>query len=800
MPPSKEQQLFQKEYLQNITGQALKQALENKDALLFDPQGRVLIDVSTELSVNLFKQGFGDARTPSPITTVSLDLSHHPELKKEYLKQYGLNENQFQQLSDIRDSIIPLQQEIHFHLALAARLLIKSDPGRFPAEQMNQAHLKAMQQVHSLIQNEFKQSLKKATAKERTINDVILIHELDKARKKISLEAHQILAIETAKQTGHKLTRKEFKQFNIKHKAEETTATPNDLIHTNQSLKQMVWISGSEQTAHKRGVNIIAERQIVTVGLLGVQDPPPRLQMRTSSLDVKDNDIDGRKLSKQEKIADVKNKLGSLATKYSIHGVVTKNALDNKAFTYNLHTAINDTIGDLGGNKQSEGARIILSGAHLYNKSQLTSPENAVFCFVQNISVNGFGDTLGYEGNDLKTEATLMAEMAMLHNLGSKNDIDNNQNIQKIFGHYKTFLQRADGSPKKDLFFSKSREGQQAIQSIQNIKATWRVQDIDVSAVDPVEKAKAALKRMMANDLHHQHEYSKLIQSLSLFVEEASISGCKSGNERAQAINGRVAIFDSESTKPDSAIFQTLVKLAKARCFTNVINEAANLKRQLDVTYDKHLQAGVSLISDVDQGASTKINAKVPWYKSILAQFNRNYAEESSLRHLSQEKAGNMQAHKGLTENMAEAWEPKGFREFLGNGAKSIAKFVGLTVLSAGIWALKTGVEYAVYRFSSKSREKVEAALQDYQKDHQSKPRAVEKKHDGIDMPEQHESSFELKRSDSNSAQRREPKPAPIPEIYNTASSNKTQQYRGSMSAGRMKQQDGLTPNGYVPK
>lgn len=68
----------------------------------------------------------------------------------------------------------------------------------------------------------------------------------------------------------------------------------------------------------------------------------------------------------------------------------------------------------------------------------------------------------------------------------------------------------------------------------------------------------------MANDLHHTHEYAKLVQSLSLFVEEASIAGCKSGNERAQAINGRVAILDHEASKPESTIFKAIAALAKA--------------------------------------------------------------------------------------------------------------------------------------------------------------------------------------------------------------------------------------------
>ncbi|CAM3407801.1 hypothetical protein [Legionella longbeachae] len=693
------QQQAQKEYFEKITARAIQQALQkNPSSLLFDPQGRVLIDVTlTEQERGLFIQGFGKTRAPSPITTVSLDVTQIKELNEEYERRYGLdklNKEQLDKLSTVRGSIIPLQQEFHFHLALAARIYTNVDNRRFPKEQMEIAHQAAMKRIQPLFEQAFADALEKAREK-GALNDVKLIQELDHARKKISAEAHSILMEEVLKETGQRLSKEDLKKIEKKHIAEKTTASPNDLLYIDQSLEQAIWISGSENTAHERlrhlsEVYALADRQIVTLALREEKQGRARLQIRVPSLDVKKN------LSMDSAIDDVSVKLLALAEKYSIH-TISANPLGRKAFTYNLHTAINHTLDDLfKDNKQSWGAQAILNGAHLYNKVQLASKEPKPFCFVQNISVNGFGDSLGYGWNigwnKLRNEATLMAEMAMLQNLvGPK---DNLPEIQKVFEYYEQFL--INCKSRGENYFSRSKEGQLAIAHIKAIKAAWTQQDARVYEQDatPVEKAQEALKTIMANNLHHKHEYAKLVQSLSMFIEEASIAGCKSGNERAQAINGRVAILDHEASKTDSIIFKAIDALAKARP-GDVKKYASDLKRNLDDKYDHHLQTGLSLISDVDQGASAKVNAKAPWYK-FWTRLNPNYAEESSLKHLSQEKSGNMQAHKGLTDAMAAAsGHPKSFSAYLGFGKLGMA----LSIITLPISAL---VLSGIYLFSYK--------------------------------------------------------------------------------------------------
>ncbi|EHL32013.1 hypothetical protein [Legionella drancourtii] len=661
------QQELQRIYMERLLTKALIEALSSKSPLNFDPQGRVLITVSNQEDRDLFFNATG--REPAVNTTVSLDVTADSELKAEYLKHYGLTEEQFAQLEGCRGSIIPLQQEFHFHLGLTARTYTKMDKERFPEVKMNIAHEAAMTRVNELVTTAFKDALKNAT-KDGNIDDVKLVRALDKARKSISSEAHHIFLEEVVKATGNRLTKKEMKNLHVKHKAEVTTATNNDLLHVDQSLGQFTWIGGTDVTAHDRGQGIdhLANRQIMTVALAEGNQGMSRVQIRIPSLDVKEGIISDKAkakgkegITKAEAVSDVATKLAYLQSHYNMRDEISTNPV-GKAFTYNLLTALNDRF-EGGKNKQSQGARFILEGAHEYNASQLKNAKEIepVFCLVQNISINGFGDSLGYGGNDLKTEATLMAEMAMLYNLVDKNDRQK-ATIEPVFAQYKAYL-TSDRS--EQPFFSQSEQGKEVIAQIQEIKAGWANtnQRENVRELDTVSKARGALKVMMANDLHQQHQYAKAFQALSIFVEQASIAGCKSGNERAQAIAGRVSVLDSVAHNPNDPIVKAMVDLAKAEP-KDVAVKAAALKQQIDTKYDHNLQSGVSLISAADQGAAAKVNPKI----GLAGLFNRNYAEESTMEHLHQGKAGKMQAHKGLTKQMADAAEgpkPMGFFAFL---------------------------------------------------------------------------------------------------------------------------------------
>lgn len=404
----KEQQAQQRRYIKLLTERAQQEALNrladpSKGALLFDPQGRVLINVSLTREELAEFNNLG--HTPTPVTTVSLDVlgsrsSDFDGLKQEYRAQYDLahdgltdNENvkekQEQALMGVRGSIIPLQQEYHFHLALAARSYASA--GRFTEEQMEQAHAAAMVRVQGLITQAVKDAFEKAT-KNGEVDDVKLVQALDKARKSISTDAHRILVEEITRATGVILTKKEIKDLHLKHHAEITTATLNDVVHIDQDMRQTTLIAGSKVTAHDRGEGAehLADRRLITIGHDEANQGQPRIQIRVPSLDVKE------KIKPQDAISDVEVKLNHIRDKYNIAESVDvgpiKIKIDEepteiKAFTYNLHTALNDSF-EGGKNKQSQGAQYILTGAHNYNQAQLgKEPPVFVWCKIFQLMV-----------------------------------------------------------------------------------------------------------------------------------------------------------------------------------------------------------------------------------------------------------------------------------------------------------------------------------------------------------------------------------------------------------------------------
>ncbi|WP_035886930.1 hypothetical protein [Legionella norrlandica] len=213
---TKEQAEAQAIYMSYLVKKAQAIALENRNPP-FDPQGRLLIDVTPNIEEIVAELNTGLNKEPpisaenltdldkiigikiSPSTTVSLDITKTPELAdrfKEKLKttlQKANIENPEAVIERLdkapKGSIIALQQEFHFHLALAARVyqqVSKSDdPKRF-----EKAHQETTQALNERIMEAYAKSLKSAIRKDGTLDIAKLNKSLDKARKEIMPEAH----------------------------------------------------------------------------------------------------------------------------------------------------------------------------------------------------------------------------------------------------------------------------------------------------------------------------------------------------------------------------------------------------------------------------------------------------------------------------------------------------------------------------------------------------------------------------------------------------------------------------------
>ncbi len=255
-------------------------------------------------------------------------------------------------------------------------------------------------------------------------------------------------------------------------------------------------------------------------------------------------------------------------------------------------------------------------------------------------------------------EVTLMTDIALMYSLLGKDD----PQVIEIATQYNTYLK--DNEANKG-FFVESTYGKKAQRFITTIKENLITKEKEPAQPAPVESeivknAKAYLKHLVAHDLHYKKEYSKLAQTLSVFIEEYSIGGCKSANERAQAINGRVLMLDSLLiTNPNAPLKDERHALITALAQPN--NPAA-LKAALDGAYNAlGLQSALALVSFIDQGAAAKGIARTPLQLNTkllgapLRSFNGNIFEEETLTHLRQNKSGAMQAHKGLTSKMLSA-------------------------------------------------------------------------------------------------------------------------------------------------
>lgn len=662
LPAQSVEQFLQHAYVKKLTQRAIDTAMMQRGKLLYDPQGRFLIELTlTNHEKEDFKEAFG--KEPSKTTTLSIDVSNIPALHEDFKKQYGLKDAQIKQLAPIRGSIIPLQQELYFHLRLCSRVYLKMEStfgfvDNVSPEQMKQAHSRAMAEVNKLIVAAFQKALKKATKHDK-LDDVLFIQLLDKARSTISSKAHELLLQEIENISGQTLTPelKNISQEDIKALAKVLTATSNDLLHIDNDLNLATWISGSGVSAHNRGEGeqYLADRQIVNVSLNEKLSCRQRLQIRVPSLDVKEG------IPADQIIRDVRQKLNAINHRYEMKKNIRPNALGVKAFSYNLFTSLNDPSGDSKENKQSEGASHILQGAHQYNLSQLRSngiKHSPVFCFVQNISVNGVGDNLGYKGNDLQKEVTLMSNLSLVHHLmDEKEDVATKSKAKVIFDRYYKYLNQENREP----YFSQSQEGQLAMLDIRALKLSW-VNNIDQSKSlnqDIFAQTKCALKNMMAHNFHYSHKFSKLFQSLSVFVEDASISGCKSGNEGSELINGRISVLDNAMQNPNSSIAKITCALATAVKPKQIWKLATQLKNAVDKKYDLHLQGAASLISVADQGGPSKLNAKSGFFSKLFSKirsfFDKNHGEDSKSRLLHQNYAKEMQAHEGMAKKMVDA-------------------------------------------------------------------------------------------------------------------------------------------------
>lgn len=674
-------------YLQIVIEAAKQQVatLSQAGLLAFDPQGSVMVDVKqTDIADALASnmafsttEGIAFLAKKTPTTTISLDINHEEKPSKQFLEKVCDITAIREQLKQLpKGSINPIYRELYFHLHATKRVYEKlfEHCDKKPSEaELESALTHTLVIINAKVMDEYKKAIE--AAHPLTVDSIQSINQhLDKSRKKILAEAHS----EFLTHSGATFTKDQIKA--LKHLAEETTATSNDIVYVGPH--QVTWAAGNDRSSHDRkfGKNI-GHQETITHNYNGTTvsaNKNPHFHMRVASFAVK---TDKRlKWPDEWYINDVKTKLTQLKETENLVNVCDSLILNNKTHTipraivYNLYTALNSRMNKLNtlfhmrpidykdekSNQQSESAEFILKGAHAYNKTQLD--KNGVFCLVQNISVNGYGYPLGYENNDpLVREATLMTEMALTHTLYNRTEAP--VWADEIFIQYAQFL---IDNEDPDLFFSQTEFGKKAIGLLTSSKELMRdyqtnVQNPDKKNVqrfvgeDVLSNAKNSLFNLMNNNRHFRND-ATLFQALSLFIEKVSMAGCKSAIDRTPMINNRVAMLERAFNEANSqnkdirALQEALEKVANATPLTILAAEKI-LEMALNTAVNNlGLQTQASMQTNAEIGGAAKYTAK-----SNFINVNTNAAEHAAMSNVAQEHT--TQIHRTLAKGIEKAIE-----------------------------------------------------------------------------------------------------------------------------------------------
>ncbi|CEK11870.1 hypothetical protein [Legionella hackeliae] len=644
--------------------------------LIFDPQGHIIISV--QLTEDNYKEiyrlitgvGEGEEQDLSTLlgtsltakTLCNLDIAHDPELKGKFKSRVDVDNDMGELLdtyfmSSQRTSVIALQEEMMMHISLALRALEKAaKPDLLTAIQRDELML----DINTMVLQKFAAILK-GVSHGNVINYVDLNKRMDEARAELAALSREklVAAIQSSLHDVQQFAdlSDQLARNLDKHAFTGSTATGLDYLRTDSDNKSAIHISATEKTAHDKrlGANELALRVIARChydpnnpnleGSVVTAYENRTIEGRVPSIAIKEG-------SHQAAVNDVADKLA-----YA-HGVLSRrDKAYNGPVIYNLLTSLHTKAYDRsffeGSNRQRASAARILKGSHLYNSRQVENGETTALIYVQNIPVNQHTNELSYTAFDGATrEAAVMTDMALLATLNihaAAFSPELRQSIASTFesahARYLRFLPQArDG----DHYFKDSMEGKLTMEDLVAKKAKWQNSGPMIPAADLHSLTVQALFKMMTNNEHQRKQFGMLAQALSVYIETASLAGCKSANERAQAVAGRVGLLRSIDSEPLDSL--SVEKKAVIDALTNYVSgrePLAIVQEKLDKAYNKHnLQGAIAAISMEDQGASSKVQATGNLDNpGVVNEYNTNYAETGYLDRLSQKHSAVMQAH-----------------------------------------------------------------------------------------------------------------------------------------------------------
>ena len=437
---------------------------------------------------------------------------------------------------------------------------------------------------------------------------------------------------------------------------------------------------------------ILAEYQKINMILLNTHGHEPYTDKRVKAA------------INQAIINDTKDKISYLQDKYKLGGETRQSEGPQaglpQAFVYNLYTTLNQGISgaiDERSNKQTQSAEHILEAAHKYNRENRATEVNPgkPLCLVQNIAVNGWGYELSLNKKNpaVVNEAALMVQMASLHTIyDSIQKPEDKVAVEALFKNYDDFL-KTDKSSFYDYLKTTRPEALPALEKLKkDIVISPPVDSTQIAGVEAhraafTDNSKKALASLFKEGAFGHHDNGFTYQALSVFTEKSSIGGCKSANERAQAVNGRVSILDFVSldkTTRDGLLNDFLstdeaqrLREAADNLENNIIlGNTAGINNHLNDLYESlNLEGFQAVISFIDQGGHAKLGTKA----GVIPNTNNSETVQTHV-----DNASKWQCHKGLTKNV--------LKEFGVHEEVSLGKEFGKTAKKMGLAAVGSAI------------------------------------------------------------------------------------------------------------
>ena len=651
-------------------------------------------------------------------TQCSLDINDAPSLNNKFIAwltdsddtshnkqvlQHAIN-----QLieGDSRSSIISLQEEMEAHLNLLTRVAYEhfinsSDNTHIYSNEewdniKNNAFHQLSDEVRKIVQKGLIQSIDKEF---HQLDYGKLNQYLDKQRNSLAQKMRQsfFTALSLNSNTQSKVTLTTFKSKLDALHMDHYTATGNDSFKTDSRNQTAIRITGTNHTSHNKKTNADAQANrmikrthyhtsngIGTIRTLRSQN----LEIRVPSLAVF-YDEKGDEISDEAMIDDIEKKLA-----FNQQWLSKSQGGMQTPVVYNLLTSIDPMVDFVmgGKNKQTQSASLIIKGAHQFNRTQLKENNLSGLFFIQNIPVNQHGRELNlgvFDPIAPINEISLMAEMAMLATINSHQRYLSTHQANATNQCYKTTERlyisylRSKSSEK----FSDTRQGKRAIDVLMAYKKNQNNRlpkyikpdkkltlDKKVTVDEKIDFTKnktlqhlvaQSLMIMHSNNQHQNLQFGMTIQSLSIFLEHASIAGCKSANERYASVNGRVELLKSMSNRigihsnseQERALYSALHALTDNEIQlsdTELTQKIKAIQKALDTAYNDHdLQGSSTDFSKEDQGAPAKVLKSSKNNSGQISELTTNYAESSHVSWLFQGEASKLQAHnKSYKKNL----------------------------------------------------------------------------------------------------------------------------------------------------